>query len=48
MRTGSNDWGDIDETWRTEMPVEEPGFPHVERKREDFEVVSLLFTENVS
>lgn len=48
MRTGSIDWGDIDETWHTEMPVEEPGFPHVERKREDFEVVPLLLTEAAS
>lgn len=34
-------YGEVDETWRTEMPVEDPLFPHVERKREDFEVVAI-------
>ena len=50
MRTRSGgDWGgyEYDENWRTDMPVEEPGFPHVERKREDFEIVPLLLVESV-
>lgn len=35
-----------EEKWETFMPVADPQFPHIERKREDFEIVSLLLTED--